>query len=102
MFKLYTYTYLIHLIKRNRLKRYIKLQVCNSSQRIAELFLLMIFFMIIILIADVIKILVSGVMEAKISIIGIVIPTAFGSGLGFIAFGEHRGADLPPITWSNE
>jgi hypothetical protein len=51
--------------------------------------------MIIILIADVIKILVSGVMEAKISIIGIVIPTAFGSGLGFIAFGEHRGADLP-------
>jgi len=48
---------------------------------IAELFL-MVFLMIIILIADVIKILVSGVMEAKISIIGIMDVKRFLERLG--------------------
>jgi len=48
---------------------------------IAELFL-MVFLMIIILIADVIKILVSGVMEVKISIIGIMDVKRFLERLG--------------------
>jgi len=69
---------------------------------IAVLFL-MVFIMIIILITDAIKILVSGATEVGIGVIDIVISTAFGAGFGiFIAYEEHKGGDLPPIIWSNE
>jgi len=69
---------------------------------IAVLFL-MVFLMIIILIADAIKILVSGAMETEICVKDVVIATVFGAGFGiFIAYEEHKGAELPPIIWSNK
>jgi len=64
---------------------------------IAVLFLI-VFSMIIMLIADAIKILVSGATEVGIGVIDVVITTAFGAGFGiFIAYEEHKGVDLPPI-----
>jgi hypothetical protein len=64
---------------------------------IAELFL-MVFLMIVMLIADVIKILVSGAMEIEFCVKDVVITTVFGAGFGiFIAYEEHKGVELPPI-----